>query len=124
MAFPGALSNDDLMKKLNERLSPFGYGSNSLVATSLCCDEVNRPLEKSLAKSYDEPFVMGGLAGFPFGGVTSFGALLSQRRSQRRPKQKRDLYSTECIRESQRNLGAKRLEGTSRKANTPRPPPP
>ena len=36
-------------------------------------------------------------------GVTSFGELLSQRRSQRRPKQKRDLYSTECIRESQRN---------------------
>jgi hypothetical protein len=75
MAFTGALKNDDLMKKLNERLSPYGYGSNSLVATSLCCDEVNRPLEKSLAKSYDEPFVMGGLAGFPFGGVTSFGAM-------------------------------------------------
>ena len=36
-------------------------------------------------------------------GVTSFGELLYQRRSQRRPKQKRDLYSTECIRESQRN---------------------
>lgn len=75
MAFPGALSNDALMTKLNERLSPYGYGSTSLVATSLCCDEVNRPLEKSLAKSYDEPFVMGGLAGFPFGGVTSFGAM-------------------------------------------------
>ena len=58
-------------------------------------------------------------------GVTSFGELLNQRRSQKRPKQKRDLYSTECIRESQKqtNLGAKRLEGTSWKANTPRPPP-
>jgi hypothetical protein len=56
-------------------LIPYGYGSNSLVATSLCCDEVNRPLEKELAKQYDEPFVMGGLAGFPFGGVTSFGAM-------------------------------------------------
>jgi hypothetical protein len=75
MAFPGSLTNDALMKKLNECLTPFGYGSTSLVATSLCCDEVNRPLEKSLAKSYDEPFVMGGLAGFPFGGVTSFGAM-------------------------------------------------
>eukprot|EP00980_Cylindrotheca_fusiformis_P028320 scaffold22592_cov129-Cylindrotheca_fusiformis.AAC.6 len=75
MAFPGAVTNDELMKKLSERLTPFGYGANSLVATSLCCDEVNRPLEKALAKSYDEPFVMGGLAGFPFGGVTSFGAM-------------------------------------------------
>jgi hypothetical protein len=63
------------MKRLGERLGPYGYGSNSLVATSLCCDEVNRPLEKELAKQYDEPFVMGGLAGFPFGGVTSFGAM-------------------------------------------------
>ena len=36
-------------------------------------------------------------------GVTSFGELLNQRRSQRHPKQKRDLYSTECIRESQKN---------------------
>ena len=58
-------------------------------------------------------------------GVTSFGELLYQRRSQRRPKQTRDLYSTECILESQKqtDLGAKRLEGTSWKANTPRPPP-
>ena len=35
-------------------------------------------------------------------GVTSFGVLLSQRRSQRRPKQKRDPNSTECVRESQK----------------------
>ncbi|KAL3907076.1 MAG: hypothetical protein SGILL_009017 [Bacillariaceae sp.] len=70
-----AVSNKELMKRLGDRLSPYGYGSNSLVATSLCCDEVNRPLEKALAKQYDEPFVMGGLAGFPFGGVTSFGAM-------------------------------------------------
>lgn len=63
------------MKRLNERLSAYGYGSNTLVATSLCCDEVNRPLEKALTKNFGEPFVFGGLAGFPFGGVTSFGAM-------------------------------------------------
>ena len=28
-----------------------------------------------MAGAYEEPFVMGGLAGFPFGGVTSFGAM-------------------------------------------------
>lgn len=75
MAFPGALSNAELMKRVSERLEPYGYGSSTLVATSLCCDEVNRPLEKALAKTYDEPFIMGGLAGFPFGGITSFGAM-------------------------------------------------
>jgi hypothetical protein len=75
MAFPAAISNANLVNKVTERLKKFGYGTNSLVATSLCCDEVNRPLEKELAKAYNEPFVMGGLAGFPFGGVTSFGAM-------------------------------------------------
>jgi hypothetical protein len=45
------------------------------VATSLCCDEVNRPLEDELHKSFGDHFNMGGLAGFPFGGVTSFGAM-------------------------------------------------
>jgi len=75
MSFPGALTNAELMKRVGERLEPYGYGSTTLVATSLCCDEVNRPLEKALAKQYDEPFVMGGLAGFPFGGITSFGAM-------------------------------------------------
>jgi len=74
-AFPGAFSNPDLLKMVQPALEPYGYGKTSLVATSLCCDEVNRPLEKELAKAYDEPFVMGGLAGFPFGGVTSFGAM-------------------------------------------------
>jgi hypothetical protein len=61
MAFPGALSNDELMKRVSERLDPYEYGSTTLVATSLCCDEVNRPLEKALAKQYDDVFAMGGL---------------------------------------------------------------
>jgi len=75
MAFPGALTNAELMSRIGERLEAYGYGPSTMVATSLCCDEVNRPLEKALAKQYDEPFIMGGLAGFPFGGVTSFGAM-------------------------------------------------
>jgi len=75
-SFKGALDNDALLKVISGVLSNYGYGAkNTLVATSLCCDEVNRPLEKALASAYDEPFVMGGLAGFPFGGVTSFGAM-------------------------------------------------
>lgn len=75
MAFPGALTNAELMKRVSDRLIPYGYGKSTMVATSLCCDEVNRPLEKALGKQYDEPFIMGGLAGFPFGGITSFGAM-------------------------------------------------
>ena len=73
--FPGAVVNQDLVKSIKESLEPYGYGESSLIATSLCCDEVNRPLEKELAGIYDHYFAMGGLAGVPFGGVTAFGAM-------------------------------------------------
>lgn len=73
--FPGALANKDLVAKVSDSLEKYGYGSSSLVATSLCADEVNRPLERDFSAVYDENFSMGGLAGFPFGGVTSFGAM-------------------------------------------------
>jgi len=73
--FPGALPNKQLVSKVSDALDKYGYGSNSLVATSLCADEVNRVLEKDFSKVYEDNFHMGGLAGFPFGGVTSFGAM-------------------------------------------------
>eukprot|EP00523_Entomoneis_sp_CCMP467_P016228 CAMPEP_0168766108 /NCGR_PEP_ID=MMETSP0725-20121227/668_1 /TAXON_ID=265536 /ORGANISM="Amphiprora sp., Strain CCMP467" /LENGTH=440 /DNA_ID=CAMNT_0008815379 /DNA_START=22 /DNA_END=1344 /DNA_ORIENTATION=+ len=74
-AFPGAQSNAELVEKVGKALKKYGYGPNSLLATSFCCDEVNRPLEDDLSKAYGSPFNMGGLAGFPFGGVTSFAAM-------------------------------------------------
>lgn len=74
-AFPKAVSNADLVSKVTSALKEFGYGESSLVATSLCCDEVNRVLEKDFSAHYTDNFSMGGLAGFPFGGVTSFGAM-------------------------------------------------
>jgi hypothetical protein len=57
-----------------------GYQQQStLLATSLCCDEVNRALEDDFANlAYGNSFFrMGGLAGFPFCGVTGFQALTS-----------------------------------------------
>jgi len=74
-AFPKAITNEELVNKVTGALKEYGYGETSLVATSLCCDEVNRVLEKDFAKHYTDNFSMGGLAGFPFGGVTSFGAM-------------------------------------------------
>jgi len=74
--FPGALSNADLIKKVSQTLESNGFSSDkTLVATSLCCDEVNRPLELDFNEKYDTNFNMGGLAGFPFGGAVSFGAM-------------------------------------------------
>lgn len=74
-AFPRAISNAELVSKVTGALKEYGYGASSLVATSLCCDEVNRVLEKDFAPHYNDNFSMGGLAGFAFGGVTSFGAM-------------------------------------------------
>lgn len=73
--FPGAITNDTLVKSIKVSLEDYGFGDSSLVATSLCCDEVNRTLEKDLAGLYGHYFAMGGLAGVPFGGVTAFGAM-------------------------------------------------
>ena len=73
--FPKALTNKELVHFIRKNLKAHGYGSNSLVATSLCCDEVNRVLENDLKGTYGSYFSMGGLAGTPFGGVTAFGAM-------------------------------------------------
>jgi hypothetical protein len=73
-AFPYAVTNAELIEKTRTMLEDYGYGKSTLVATSLCCDEVNRPLEEDLQDAFGEHFNMGGLAGFPFGGVTGFGA--------------------------------------------------
>ena len=76
-AFPKALPNSLLVGKVAEKLAAAGFHkANTLVATSLCCDELTRPLEKSFGLDYyGEHFSMGGLAGFPHGGLTSFGAM-------------------------------------------------
>ena len=73
-AFPGAISNDELLASVTDKLGKKGFGKDTtLVASSLCSDEVNRPLEDTFLKYYGNHFAMGGLAGFPFSGVTGFG---------------------------------------------------
>lgn len=53
-SFPGAVPNSTLIATIQSKLGPHGYqSSNTLVATSLCADEVNRTLEKDLADAYD-----------------------------------------------------------------------
>lgn len=53
-SFPGAVPNSTLIANIQSKLAPHGYkASNTLVATSLCADEVNRTLEKDLADVYD-----------------------------------------------------------------------
>lgn len=72
--FPGALTNVDLVTNIVNNLSNKDFTpSNTLLATSLCCDELARQLEDDLNGIYGNNFNLGGLAGFPFAGKTGFG---------------------------------------------------
>lgn len=74
--FPGAIENVDLQLKVVANLEKKGYSAeNTLLATSLCCDELARQLEDDFLKVYGPNFNLGGLAGFPFAGSTGFGAM-------------------------------------------------
>lgn len=74
--FPKALSNEQLETRVVAVLAEKGYtDQNTLLATSLCCDELARQLEDDFVKVYGNNFNLGGLAGFPFAGTTGFGAM-------------------------------------------------
>eukprot|EP00980_Cylindrotheca_fusiformis_P009642 scaffold2134_cov93-Cylindrotheca_fusiformis.AAC.4 len=81
-SFPKALSNEELVSRVSSRLGSLGFSaSNTLLVTSLCCDELSRPLEQDFAKAFGpDHYQMGGLAGFPFGGVTGFRVMLASSR--------------------------------------------
>jgi len=74
--YPGALTNHDLITKTTSKLESKGFTtSNTLLATSLCCDELARQLEMEFGSIFGKNFNLGGLAGFPFAGNTGFGAM-------------------------------------------------
>ena len=74
--FPGAIDNSELQSKVVSILNEKGYSpDNTLLATSLCCDELARRLEDVFVDIYGKNFNLGGLSGFPFAGNTGFGAM-------------------------------------------------
>mmetsp|Transcript_20265 Transcript_20265/g.30716 ORF Transcript_20265/g.30716 Transcript_20265/m.30716 type:complete len:324 (-) Transcript_20265:223-1194(-) len=77
LSFPGALPTNRMAKQAYSILEQYGYNNsgNTLVATALCCDELNRQLEGDICSKFGSvgAYNMGGLAGFCFGGVVGFG---------------------------------------------------
>jgi hypothetical protein len=74
--FPGAIDNNKLEESVVGTLASKGFNStNTLLATSLCCDELARRLEDDFVNIYGNNFNLGGLSGFPFAGNTGFGAM-------------------------------------------------
>ena len=60
--FPGAITNQVLVQNTVSLLSKKGYdGENTLLATSLCCDELARKLEDDFNGIYGKNFNLGGL---------------------------------------------------------------
>lgn len=76
--FPGALPVQRMAEAANKLLAKHGgfTKGNTILATSLCCDELNRDLEAEFARVHGPAYNMGGLAGFAFGGVVGFGNML------------------------------------------------
>jgi hypothetical protein len=80
--FPNALTNQELLALIEQSLAKYKYNKETpcLVATCLCscCGKKQRRplLQDDLATLFggmeSEAFDMGGLAGFAFGGITSF----------------------------------------------------
>jgi len=74
--FPGAISNKDLSTKVVKALEGKGFTpANTLLATSVCADELARVLEDEFVDIYGTNFNLGGLSGFPFAGNTGWGAM-------------------------------------------------
>lgn len=74
--FPDAVTNKQLETRVANILSDQGFtGSNTLLASSLCCDELARRLDYDFRVVYGNNFNLGGLSGFPFAGNTGFGAM-------------------------------------------------
>ena len=60
--FPGAISNLALANKVTTTLSNYGFTpENTLLATSLCADELARRLEDDFVKIYGNNFNLGGV---------------------------------------------------------------
>eukprot|EP00579_Thalassiosira_antarctica_P001796 CAMPEP_0201865726 /NCGR_PEP_ID=MMETSP0902-20130614/530_1 /ASSEMBLY_ACC=CAM_ASM_000551 /TAXON_ID=420261 /ORGANISM="Thalassiosira antarctica, Strain CCMP982" /LENGTH=303 /DNA_ID=CAMNT_0048390555 /DNA_START=23 /DNA_END=934 /DNA_ORIENTATION=- len=75
-SFPGAISNKELATRVVELLDEKGFTpDNTLLATSVCADELARVLEDEFVDIYGTNFNLGGLSGFPFAGNTGWGAM-------------------------------------------------
>jgi hypothetical protein len=76
--FPNAVSVKKLEKIATAVLARYDIiPTNTLLAISSCADELERRLEKQFDRHWRIGFLFGGLAGFPFVGITGTKACLN-----------------------------------------------
>ncbi|MCC7493370.1 MAG: hypothetical protein IT204_13530 [Fimbriimonadaceae bacterium] len=73
--FPGALTRSELLQHIVTRLGEVGVPPDrALLAVCACPDEINWAWRRFAAGVLPGPFLLGGLAGLPFTGITGMGA--------------------------------------------------
>lgn len=74
--FPNAVEGQILTEEVTVHLATaHGFTrENTIVGTSTCPDEINRTVTRFSEHYGEEQFPLGGLTGFPFRGITGFGA--------------------------------------------------
>ena len=78
--FPGALTESDYVDALNDALHRARCRpDDTLVAATVCRDELSRSLVRRLEDTWGPVFDLSGLAGIPSGGATALGAALAHR---------------------------------------------
>jgi len=76
--FPNAITYNEFLTYIVDTLVQSNFDiSKTVLGTSLCGDELNRPLEQLLKKIFGANNQIGGMAGCPLGGVTSFRKMKS-----------------------------------------------
>lgn len=75
--YPDAItSTQAILNSINRIKSDYGFSpSDILLADSICCDDINSIEYPKPAYDMIGPFRMGGLGGYPFGGLTAMGAI-------------------------------------------------
>lgn len=77
--YPGAVSVSQLQLDIMAKLHANSWNADSAIwATSFCSDELSNNFRIfNSAFAAPAPFILGGIAGFPFAGVTGMNAFLS-----------------------------------------------
>ncbi|WP_321285874.1 hypothetical protein [uncultured Sunxiuqinia sp.] len=74
--FPDAAPYDQVLDEYYQRMiHEFGLEiENTIAAVSLCPDELNNVVIEKVRSYFNNVFLIGGLAGYPFTGITGFNA--------------------------------------------------
>lgn len=85
--FQGAVPVADYLDRLTGAVAAHGFEpDDTLVALSICRDEMTQRFSHEVDLRWGPPFAIGGLGGFPSGGSTGWAACLSHVPDQRRGK--------------------------------------